>query len=74
VISNLLIAALIAIGILIVAAVPSLRTSASTYLSNNITMLAAIIQEARGNKQLVWTKIEENRRGQKTIDAPMITQ
>jgi cellulose synthase/poly-beta-1,6-N-acetylglucosamine synthase-like glycosyltransferase len=74
VISDLLIAALVAIGILIVAAVPSLRTSASTYLSNNITMLAAIIQEARGNKQLVWTKIEENRRGKETIDAPMITQ
>jgi hypothetical protein len=37
-------------------------------------MLAAIIQEARGNKQLVWTKIEENRRAKETIDAPMITQ
>jgi poly-beta-1,6-N-acetyl-D-glucosamine synthase len=73
VITNLIIAALIAIGIVVVAAVPSLRTAASTYVSNNITMLAAIIQEARGNKQLVWTKIEENRRGQ-TIDAPMITQ
>lgn len=73
-ITNLLVAALIAIGTLIVAAVPSLRTSASTYLSNNITMLAAIIQETRGNKQLVWTKIEENRRARPTIDAPMITQ
>jgi hypothetical protein len=73
-ITNLLIAALIAIGAAIVAAVPSLRTTASTYLSNNITMLAAIIQETRGNKQLVWTKIEENRRNQKTINAPIITQ
>jgi cellulose synthase/poly-beta-1,6-N-acetylglucosamine synthase-like glycosyltransferase len=73
-ITNLLITALIAIGATIVAAVPSLRTTASTYLSNNITMLAAIIQEARGNKQLVWTKIEENRPNQKTINAPMITQ
>ena len=73
-ITNPLIAALIAIGAAIVVAVPNLRTTASTYLSNNVTMLAAIIQEARGNKQLVWTKIEENRRNQKTIDAPMITQ
>lgn len=73
-ITNVVVAALIAIGSVIVAAVPSLRTSASTYLSNNVTMLAAIIQEARGNKQLVWTKIEENRRGKQTIDPPMITQ
>jgi poly-beta-1,6-N-acetyl-D-glucosamine synthase len=73
-ITNLLLAALISIGAAIVAAVPGLRTATSTYLSNNITMLAAIIQEARGNKQLVWTKIEENRRGKQTIDAPMITQ
>jgi poly-beta-1,6-N-acetyl-D-glucosamine synthase len=73
-ITNLLIAALIAIGSLVVAVVPGLRTAASTYLSNNITMLAALVQEARGNKQLVWTKIEENRRSQPTIDAPMITQ
>ena len=72
-ITNLMVAALIAIGSVIVAAVPSLRTSASTYLSNNVTMLAAIIQEARGNKQLVWTKIDENRRGKQTIDPPMIT-
>ena len=73
-IANPLIAAVIAIGAAIVVAVPNLRTTASTYLSNNVTMLAAIIQEARGNKQLVWTKIEENRRNRKTIDAPMITQ
>ena len=72
--TNILIAALIAIGAVIVAGVPGLRTAASTYLSNNITMLAAIIQEARGNKQLVWTKIEENRRSQQTIDPPMIRQ
>lgn len=72
--TNLLIAALIAIGAVAVAVLPGLRTAASTYLSNNITMLAAILQEARGNKQLVWTKIEENRRNQQTIDAPMIRQ
>lgn len=73
-ITNLLIAALIAIGAVVVVVLPGLRTAASTYLSNNITMLAAIIQEARGNKQLVWTKIEENRRSQKTIDPPLIRQ
>lgn len=72
--TNLLIAALMAIGAVVVAVVPGLGTAASTYLSNNITMLAAIIQEARGNKQLVWTKIEENRQSQQTIDAPMIRQ
>ena len=72
--TNLLIAALIGIGAVVVAVVPGLRTAASTYLSNNITMLASIIQEARGNKQLVWTKIEENRRSQQTIDAPVIRQ
>jgi hypothetical protein len=32
-----------------------------TYLSNNVIMLAALYQEARGNKQLTWDKIEENR-------------
>jgi hypothetical protein len=73
-ITNLLIAVLIGVGAVIAFAVPNLRTAASTYLSNNVTMLAALIQEARGNKQLVWTKIEENRRSQQTIDAPMITQ
>ena len=73
-ITNLLVAALVAIGTVIVAAVPSLRTAASTYLSNNITMLAAIIQESRGNKQLVWTKIDANRRGEQALDAPMIPQ
>lgn len=73
-ITNLLIAALIAIGAVIVAAMPGLRVAASAYLANNVTMLAAIIQEVRGNKQLVWTKIEENRQRQPKIDAPMITQ
>ena len=47
--------------IIVTIAVPSLRTTATTYVSNNLTMVAAIIQEARGNKQLVWTKIDENR-------------
>jgi cellulose synthase/poly-beta-1,6-N-acetylglucosamine synthase-like glycosyltransferase len=52
----------LAIGaILLTAIIPSLRTVATTYVSNNLTMIAAIIQEARGNKQLVWTKIDENR-------------
>jgi hypothetical protein len=33
----------------------------ATYLANNLIMLAALYQEARGNKQLTWEKIEENR-------------
>ncbi len=69
-----LVAYLIALGIVVVVAVPSLRTTASTYLSNNITMLAAIIQEARGNKQLVWTKIDENRPGPQQTTQPIIAQ
>ena len=59
--TNLLLALLIAAGLAVVAAVPGLRTAFTTYLTNNLTMLAAIMQEARGNKQLVWTKIEETR-------------
>jgi poly-beta-1,6-N-acetyl-D-glucosamine synthase len=69
-----LIAILVAAGALVAALVPSLRTSASTYLSNNITMLAALVQEARGNKQLVWTKIEENRRNTETVEQPIVNR
>jgi len=47
--------------IIVTMAIPGLRTTATTYVSNNLTMVAAIIQEARGNKQLIWTKIDENR-------------
>jgi poly-beta-1,6-N-acetyl-D-glucosamine synthase len=37
------------------------RTVANAYIANNLTMMAAIFQEIRGEKQLVWTKINENR-------------
>ena len=47
--------------VIVTMSIPDLRTTATTYVSNNLTMVAAIIQEARGNKQLVWTKIDENR-------------
>ena len=59
--TNLLITILIAAGLAVVAVVPSLRTAGTTYLTNNLTMLAAIAEEARGHKQLVWTKIDETR-------------
>jgi len=49
------------IGSGIVIAVPSLREAGMTYVTNNLTMLAAILQEARGAKQLQWSKIEETR-------------
>jgi poly-beta-1,6-N-acetyl-D-glucosamine synthase len=61
-------------GLVVCTIVPSLRTSASTYLSNNITMLAALLHEARGNKQLVWTKIEENRRAPEAVEQPIISR
>ena len=53
------------IGGLVVILVPSLRSMAVTYATNNLIMLAAWLQEARGNKQLTWEKIEENRLGQR---------
>jgi len=56
-----IIAYFVTAAIVVTLAIPSLRTTATTYVSNNLTMVAAIIQEARGNKQLVWTKIDENR-------------
>jgi cellulose synthase/poly-beta-1,6-N-acetylglucosamine synthase-like glycosyltransferase len=48
-------------GLAVIILVPSLRQMGATYLSNNLIMLAALYQEARGNKQLTWEKIEENR-------------
>ncbi|TMI37034.1 glycosyltransferase [Candidatus Bathyarchaeota archaeon] len=70
--TNLLLALLIAGALAVVAAVPGLRTAFTTYLTNNLTMLAAIIQEARGNKQLVWTKIDETRVSPETAEPPVI--
>ncbi|TMI46788.1 glycosyltransferase [Candidatus Bathyarchaeota archaeon] len=51
-------------GLAVIILVPSLRRMGATYLTNNVIMLAALYQEARGNKQLTWEKIEENRLGQ----------
>lgn len=51
--------ALIALGLVLL--VPRLRRLGTTYLTNNLTMLAALVQEARGAKQLQWTKISETR-------------
>ena len=48
-------------GLAVIILVPSLRQMGATYLTNNVIMLAALYQEARGNKQLTWAKIEENR-------------
>jgi poly-beta-1,6-N-acetyl-D-glucosamine synthase len=47
----------------VIAVIPSLRSTAVTYVTNNLIMLAALFQEARGNKQLTWDKIAENRLG-----------
>lgn len=38
-----------------------LRQSMITYLTSNLTMIVAVLQEARGVKQLQWTKIDETR-------------
>jgi poly-beta-1,6-N-acetyl-D-glucosamine synthase len=52
---------LVAGGIVLILSVPSLRRTMVTYLTNNLTMLTAIFREALGDKQLKWTKVEENR-------------
>lgn len=48
-------------GIVVIVLLPSLRQTGATYLGNNMIMLAALYQEAKGNKQLTWEKIGENR-------------
>jgi cellulose synthase/poly-beta-1,6-N-acetylglucosamine synthase-like glycosyltransferase len=48
-------------GLAVILLVPSLRQMGATYLTNNLIMLGALFEEARGNKQLTWKKIEENR-------------
>jgi len=50
-----------AAGAVVIVLTPFLRNAAATYLSNNLTMLAAVLQEIRGQKQLTWTKIQETR-------------
>ena len=57
-----LIAYVAAAGLVVSLIIPGLRRTVGTYLSNNLIMLAAILQEVSGNRQLLWTKIEENRR------------
>ncbi len=59
--SNLSLLLVTSAGALVVVLVPFLRSAAATYLSNNLTMLAAILQEIRGQKQLTWTKIQDTR-------------
>ena len=66
-----IIAYLVTAAVILTMAIPSLRTTATTYVSNNLTMVAAILQEARGNKQLVWTKIDENRPVAQTLSQPI---
>ena len=66
-----IIAYVVAAAIIVTVAIPSLRTTATTYVSNNLTMVAAILQETRGNKQLVWTKIEENRPLAQPVSQPI---
>ena len=59
--SNLSLLLVTAAGVAVVVLIPFLRSAAATYLSNNLTMLAAVLQEIRGQKQLTWTKIQETR-------------
>ncbi len=59
--SNLILAATLLGLVTFALAFPKTRTLANAYFANNITMLAAILQEIRGEKQLKWTKIDENR-------------
>jgi cellulose synthase/poly-beta-1,6-N-acetylglucosamine synthase-like glycosyltransferase len=53
------------VSAVVIVVIPSLRSMAVTYVTNNLIMLAALLQEARGNKQLTWDKIEENRQYQR---------
>jgi len=66
-----LVAYIVTAAIIVTLAIPNTRTTATTYVSNNFTMVAALIQEARGNKQLVWTKIDENRPLTQTASQPI---
>lgn len=49
------------VALVLALVIPATRTVVSAYLSNNVIMLAAEFQELRGEKQLKWTKIDENR-------------
>lgn len=52
--------------------IPPLSKAALTHITNNLTMLAAFVKEAKGEKQLVWAKIEENR-GKPLAEIPVAT-
>ncbi len=45
---------------------------AITHITNNLTMLTALVREARGDKQLVWNKIEENRKDERAPEVPPV--
>jgi biofilm PGA synthesis N-glycosyltransferase PgaC len=71
-ITNLIITGIVTVGLLIVAVVPSLRTALTTHVTNNLIMLTALFQEARGEKHLVWTKIDETRVSDEQTETPLI--
>jgi poly-beta-1,6-N-acetyl-D-glucosamine synthase len=54
-------AVFVGIAVMVAFLIPALSKAALTHITNNLTMLAALVKEAKGEKQLVWTKIEENR-------------
>jgi len=54
-------AVFIGIATILAFLIPPLSKAALTHITNNLTMLMALVKEAKGEKQLVWTKIEENR-------------
>jgi cellulose synthase/poly-beta-1,6-N-acetylglucosamine synthase-like glycosyltransferase len=60
-VSNIILTLFVGIIVVFSLIVNSTRNTLFTYLSNNLTMLAALFQELRGNKQLTWTKIEDTR-------------
>ncbi len=64
---------LVTAGTILVLLVPDLRSGAITYVTNNLTMLLAILQELRGEKQLRWKKIDENR-PKVRIELPQLVQ
>jgi cellulose synthase/poly-beta-1,6-N-acetylglucosamine synthase-like glycosyltransferase len=61
VVSSLPLTILALLGIIGIMSIRGLRNALVTYVSNNLTMLAALFQELRGRKQLTWTKIQDTR-------------
>ena len=54
-------AVFVGIATLVAFLIPPLSKPALTHITNILTMLMAPVKEVKGEKQLVWTKIEENR-------------